>query len=47
VGAQLLAQAARAHAAGLDPDQALRDAVRVLEARVRAAESASEEAPWA
>jgi XTP/dITP diphosphohydrolase len=33
VGTQLLALAARAHAAGIDPDQALRDAVRVLEAR--------------
>jgi XTP/dITP diphosphohydrolase len=40
VGAQLLATAARAHAAGIDPDQALRDAVRLLEARVRDAESA-------
>ena len=41
VGAQLLATAARAHAAGIDPDQALRDAVRLLEARVRDAESAA------
>jgi XTP/dITP diphosphohydrolase len=40
VGAQLLATAARAHAAGIDADQALRDAVRLLEARVRDAEAA-------
>ena len=39
--------AARAQAAGIDPDQALRDAVRVLEAGVRAAESAAEDAPRA
>jgi XTP/dITP diphosphohydrolase len=39
VGGQLLALAARAHAAGIDPDQALRDAVRDLEARVRDAEA--------
>jgi XTP/dITP diphosphohydrolase len=44
VGAQLLALAARAHAWGIDPDQALRDAVRVLEARVRDAEQASGDA---
>jgi XTP/dITP diphosphohydrolase len=47
VGAQLLALAARAQAAGIDPDQALRDAVRGLEADVRAAESAPEDAPQA
>ncbi|HEY6811974.1 MAG TPA: MazG family protein [Propionibacteriaceae bacterium] len=43
VGAQLLALAARAHAAGIDPDQALRDAVRVLEASVRHAEAADDD----
>jgi XTP/dITP diphosphohydrolase len=42
VGVELLALAARAHASGIDPDQALRDAVRVLEAAVRAAESADD-----
>jgi XTP/dITP diphosphohydrolase len=47
VGAQLLALAARAHAAGIDPDQALRDAVRGLEARVREAESAPDDATTA
>jgi XTP/dITP diphosphohydrolase len=40
VGAQLLALAAHAQAAGIDPDQALRDAVRALESDVRSAESA-------
>jgi XTP/dITP diphosphohydrolase len=44
VGAQILALAARAQAAGVDPEQALRDAVRVLEARVRDAESAPHDA---
>jgi XTP/dITP diphosphohydrolase len=44
VGAQLLAVAARAQAAGIDPDQALRDAVRLLEAQVRNAESAADDA---
>ena len=39
VGGQLLTLTARAHAAGIDPDQALRDAVRDLEARVRDAEA--------
>jgi XTP/dITP diphosphohydrolase len=39
VGAQILALAARAHATGIDPEQALRDAVRGLEAMVQAAES--------
>jgi XTP/dITP diphosphohydrolase len=39
VGAQLLVLAARAQAAGIDPEQALRDAVRDLEAEVRRAES--------
>jgi len=47
VGAQLLALAARAHAAGIDPDQALRDAVRGLETRVREAESAPDDATTA
>ena len=41
VGAQILALAARAQATGVDPEQALRDAVRGLEARVRDAESAA------
>jgi XTP/dITP diphosphohydrolase len=44
VGAQILARAACAQAAGVDPEQALRDAVRVLEARVRDAESAPHDA---
>jgi XTP/dITP diphosphohydrolase len=39
VGMQMLALAARAQAAGIDPEQALRDAVRALEARVRNAEA--------
>ena len=47
VGAQLLALAARAHAAGIDPDQALRDAVRALEAQVREAESTPDDASTA
>ena len=42
VGAELLALVARAQAAGIDPDQALRDAVRGLEGEVRAAESAAD-----
>jgi XTP/dITP diphosphohydrolase len=44
VGAQILTLAARAQASGIDPEQALRDAVRVLEAQVRHAESAREDA---
>jgi XTP/dITP diphosphohydrolase len=44
VGAQILALAARAQAAGVDPEQALRDAVRGLEARVRDAESTPHDA---
>jgi XTP/dITP diphosphohydrolase len=44
VGARILALAARAQAAGVDPEQALRDAVRVLEAQVRDAESAPHDA---
>jgi XTP/dITP diphosphohydrolase len=40
VGVQILTLAARAQASGIDPEQALRDAVRVLEAQVRHAESA-------
>jgi XTP/dITP diphosphohydrolase len=44
VGAQMLALAARAHATGIDPEQALRDAVRGLEAMVQAAESAPHDA---
>ena len=40
VGANILALAARAEAAGIDPDQAVRDAVRGLERQVVAAEAA-------
>jgi uncharacterized protein YabN with tetrapyrrole methylase and pyrophosphatase domain len=43
-GAQILTLAARAQASGIDPEQALRDAVRVLEAQVRHAESARDDA---
>jgi MazG family protein len=43
VGTQILALTARAQAAGIDPDQALRDAVRALEAQVLSAESAANE----
>ena len=39
VGTEILALAARAEAAGIDPDQAVRDAVRGLERAVVAAES--------
>ena len=39
VGAEILALAARAEAAGIDPDQAVRDAVRGLEREVMAAET--------
>jgi XTP/dITP diphosphohydrolase len=41
VGEQLLALVARAQASGVDPDQALRDAVRTLERRVVTAEGAA------
>jgi MazG family protein len=41
VGVRLLALAARAHAAGIDPEQALRDAVRALEAEILIAEQAA------
>ena len=44
VGAQILTLAARAQASGIDPEQALRDAVRVLEAQVRHAESSRDDA---
>jgi XTP/dITP diphosphohydrolase len=44
VGAQILTLAARAQASGIDPEQALRDAVRVLEAQVRHAESPRDDA---
>ncbi|MGH3337276.1 MAG: MazG family protein [Propionibacteriaceae bacterium] len=44
VGAQILTLASRAQASGIDPEQALRDAVRVLEAQVRHAESARDDA---
>jgi XTP/dITP diphosphohydrolase len=43
VGSQILALAARAQAAGIDPEQALRDAVRELESRIRTAEAAENE----
>ena len=43
-GAQILTLAARAQASGIDPEQALRDAVRILEAQVRHAESARDDA---
>jgi XTP/dITP diphosphohydrolase len=43
LGAQLLALTASAQANGIDPEQALRDAVRALEAQVRDAESAPNE----
>ena len=39
VGAEIVALAARAEAAGIDPDQAVRDAVRGLERKVVAAET--------
>ncbi|HSU36659.1 MAG TPA: MazG family protein [Propionibacteriaceae bacterium] len=39
VGAELLGVVARAQAQGIDPDQALRDAVRQLEQQVRGAEA--------
>jgi XTP/dITP diphosphohydrolase len=45
VGTQILELAARAQAAGIDPDQALRDAVRALEARITSAESARSNNP--
>jgi XTP/dITP diphosphohydrolase len=38
VGAEFLALVARAQASGIDPDQALRAAVRALESTVRATE---------
>jgi XTP/dITP diphosphohydrolase len=41
VGEEIVALAARAHASGIDPDQAVRDAVRRLERRVVEAESAA------
>jgi len=47
VGDQILALAARAQATGIDPEQALRDAVRALEARVRRAEPPSSDKPSA
>jgi XTP/dITP diphosphohydrolase len=43
-GAQILMLVARAQARGIDSEQALRDAVRVLEAQVRHAESARDDA---
>ncbi len=43
-GAQILMLVARAQACGIDPEQALRDAVRALEAQVRHAESARDDA---
>ena len=44
VGTEIVALAARAEAAGIDPDQAVRDAVRGLEQRVVAAETAARSA---
>ena len=44
VGAEILALAARAEAAGIDPDQAVRDAVRGLERQVVAAETGTSDA---
>ncbi|MFT4166694.1 MAG: MazG family protein [Microlunatus sp.] len=41
VGAEILALVARARASGVDAEQALRDAIRSLEAEVRSAESTS------
>jgi XTP/dITP diphosphohydrolase len=43
VGSQILALAARAQASGIDPEQALRDAVRSLESRIHTAEAATNE----
>ena len=43
VGVQILALAARAQASGIDPEQALRDAVRGLESRIHTAEAAGNE----
>jgi XTP/dITP diphosphohydrolase len=40
VGSEVLDLVARAQASGIDAEQAVRDAVRELEARVRAAEAA-------
>ena len=45
VGTQILELAARAQAAGIDPDQALRDTVRAIEARITTAESARSNNP--
>ena len=39
LGRQIVALVARGHAAGIDPDQAVRDAIRDLERDVRAAEN--------
>ena len=41
MGSEILALVARAQAHGIDPEQAVRDAVRQLERRVRAAEAAA------
>jgi XTP/dITP diphosphohydrolase len=38
LGDRILELVARAHGSGIDPEQAVRDAVRTLEARIRAAE---------
>ena len=43
-GAQILMLAARAQASGIDPEQALRDALRVLEAQILHAESTRDDA---
>lgn len=43
VGAEVVALVARAQASGIDPEQAVRDAVRTLESQVRAAEAVPSE----
>ncbi len=45
VGSTVLDLVARAHASGVDPEQAVRDAVRALERRVLAAEAVPPEPP--
>lgn len=47
VGEEILALTARAQAHGIDPDQAVRTAIRRLEAEVRAAEAVAATAPKA
>lgn len=45
IGEQMVALVARAQASGIDPEQATRDALRALEARIRASEAANRAAP--